>query len=119
MHLPLPLQQKTTDPSPPADNSTIAIKSINSDYFLWLVNRFSKRATHENGCIPGFTAVRSATMNSNFNPTTTVLSPILPYPATTYDAILTTMINFQDALKQKGDNYGGLWADEGVPRKSS
>ena len=43
-----------------------------------------------------------------------VLSPILPYPATTYDAILTTIINFQDALKQKGDNYGGLWADEGV-----
>ena len=39
---------------------------------------------------------------------------ILPYPATTYDAILTTMINFQDALKQKGDAYGGLWADEGV-----
>ena len=53
-------------------------------------------------------------MNSNFNPTTMVLSPILPYPATTYDAILTTIINFQDALKQKGDNYGGLWADEGV-----
>ena len=26
------------------------------------------------------------------------------------------MINFQDALKQKGDSYGGLWADEGVYR---
>ena len=26
------------------------------------------------------------------------------------------MINFQDALKQKGDRYGGLWADEGVYR---
>ena len=26
------------------------------------------------------------------------------------------MINFQDALKQKGDAYGGLWADEGVYR---
>ena len=24
------------------------------------------------------------------------------------------MINFQDALKQKGDTYGALWADEGV-----
>ena len=24
------------------------------------------------------------------------------------------MINFQDALKQKGDSYRGLWADEGV-----
>ena len=27
-------------------------------------------------------------MNCNFNPTTTVLASILPYPATTYDAIL-------------------------------
>jgi len=26
------------------------------------------------------------------------------------------MINFQDVLKQKGDPYGGLWADEGVYR---
>ncbi len=23
------------------------------------------------------------------------------------------MVNFQDALKQKGDAYGALWADEG------
>ena len=60
--------------------------------------------------------MRSAVVNCNFNPTTIVLTPILPYPATTYDAILTTMINFQDALKQKGDKYGGLWADEGVYR---
>ena len=86
------------------------------DYFLWLVNRFSKRATQESDYVPGFTAVRSSTVNCNFHPTTTILTPILPYPATTYDAILTTMINFQDALKQKGDAYGGLWADEGVYR---
>ena len=58
--------------------------------------------------------MRSAIVNCNFKPTTVVHTPILPYPATMYDAILTTMINFQDALKQKGDNYGGLWADEGV-----
>ena len=37
-----------------------------------------------------------------------------PYLATTYDAILTTIINFQDALKQKGDTYDAVWADEGV-----
>ena len=41
------------------------------------------------------------------------LHTILPYLATT-NVILTTMINFQDALKQKGDTHGGLWADEGV-----
>ena len=103
------------DPTPTAtDSSNTAIKSINADYFLWIANRFSKRTTPDSDCVPGFTAVRSATVNCKFNPTTTVLTPILPYPATTYDAILTTMINFQDALKQKGDTYGGLWADEGV-----
>ena len=55
----------------------------------------------------GFTAVRSATVKCNFNPTTTILT-------LSYDAILTTMINFQDALKQKGDTYGESWADEGA-----
>ena len=93
-------------------------KLINSEYFLWLVNRFSKKVTHESDSVPGFTAVRSATVNANFHPTTTILTPILPYPATTFDAIFTTMINFQDVLKQKGDAYGGLWADEGVYRTS-
>lgn len=64
--------------------------------------------------VPGFTAVRSTTLNCNFHPTTTILTPILPYPATTYDAVLTIMINFQDVLKQKGDTDGGLWANKGV-----
>jgi len=71
---------------------------------------------HENEYVPGFTAARSTFVDCNFHPTTTVLTPILPYPATSYDAILTTMINFQDSLKQKGDTYGALWADEGVYR---
>ncbi len=53
-------------------------------------------------------------MSNAFHPTTTILTPILPYPATSYDAVFTTMVNFQDALKQKGDAYGALWADEGV-----
>lgn len=35
-------------------------------------------------------------------------------PSVPYDAILTTMINFRDALKQKDDAYGVLWADEDV-----
>ena len=109
-----------TDPFPTTADSSAAFtestKAINSDNFLWMVNRFSKRAMHENDYVPGFTAARSTFVNCNFHPTTTVLTPILPYPATTYDAVLTTMINFQDALKQKGDTYGALWADEGVYR---
>ena len=104
------------DPSATARTATYSSpnKPANSDYFLWVVNRLSRRGMYENEHIPGYTAVRSATVKCNFHPTTTVLTPILPYPATTYDAVLTTMINFQDALKQKGDAYGGLWADEGV-----
>ena len=62
----------------------------------------------------GFTAASNTFVNCNFHPTTTVFTPILPYLATTYDAILTTIINFQDALKQKGDTYDALWADESV-----
>ena len=102
-----------TDSSADISEST---KAINSDNFPRIVNCFSKRVMHENEYVPGFTAARSTFMNCNFHPTTTVLTPILPYPATTYDAVLTTMINFQDALKQKGDTYGGTWADEGVYR---
>ncbi|CAB4014015.1 Hypothetical predicted protein, partial [Paramuricea clavata] len=108
---------RLTTTSPITDASGIpSMKSISLDYFLWLVNRLSKRAADENSFVPGFTAVRSSLTNLNFHDTTKILTPILPYPATTYDAIFTTMINFQDALKQKGDTYGGLWADEGVYR---
>ena len=103
--------------SPITDASGIpSMKSISLDYFLWLVNQLSKRAVDENSFVPVFTAVRSSLTNLNFHDTTKILTPILPYPATTYDAIFTTMINFQDALKQKGDMYGGLCADEGVYR---
>ena len=103
----------TTDGYAKATEST---KSINTDYFLWMANRFSKKVTHVSDSVPGFTALRSATVNANFHPTTKILTPILPYPATTFDAIFTTMINFQDVPKQKGDACGGLWADEGVYR---
>ncbi len=119
---------KITEPfpeveSPATECSVVAttecsrsIKSICLDYFVWLVNRLSKRAEDKNCFVPGFTAMRSSTVKLNFHATAKILTPILPYPATTYDSIFTTMINFQDALKQQGDPYGGLWTDEGVYR---
>ena len=91
-------------------------RSIDSDYFLWIINQYSKKTTPDDDYVPGFTAAKSITVNNAFHPTTTILTPILPYPATSYDAVFTTMVNFQDALKQKGDAYGALWADEGVYR---
>ncbi len=66
-------------------------KSINSDYFLWTINRYSKKAP-DSDYVPGFTAARSTTTNCKFHhPTITILTPILPYPATTYHAVFTTM----------------------------
>ena len=65
----------TTDSSADINEST---KAINSDNFLWIVNRFSKKAMHENKYVPGFTAARSTFVNSNFHPTTTVLPQSFP-----------------------------------------
>ena len=52
--------------------------------------------------------------NNNFHPTTTSFIPILPHPATEIDSIFTTMLNFKDVLRQRGESYGALWCDEGV-----
>lgn len=104
------------EPPLPKTVCTHSIESIRLDYFVWFINRVLQNETSKTCYIPSFTAMRSSVANVNFHATTKLLTPILPYPATTYDAILTTMINFQDALKQKGDSYGGLWADEGVYR---
>ena len=49
---------RLTTISPIADASGIpSMKSISLDYFLWLVNRLSKRAVDGNSFVPGFTAV--------------------------------------------------------------
>ena len=39
---------------------------------------------------------------------------ILPYVATEMDTIFTSMLNFQDVLKQKNAISGALWCDEVV-----
>ena len=59
--------------------------------------------------IPSFAAVNIAHTHSV---TKGAFTPILPYPATEYDAIFPTMINFQDVLKQKERENSTLWSDE-------
>jgi hypothetical protein len=54
-----------------------SMKSISLDYFLWLVNRLSKRTADENSFVPGFTAVRSSLTNLNFRDTTKILTILL------------------------------------------
>jgi hypothetical protein len=64
--------------------------------------------------VPTFTAVKSLLGTSITCITQCAFTPILPYPATQYDTIFTTMINFQDVLLQRGHENGPLWSDEGV-----
>ena len=74
----------------------------NIDCRLWLGIKISLPL--EWTSIPSFAAEKSLPDSSKHSITTCAFAPILPYPATKYDAIFTTMINFQDVLKQK--NYG-------------
>ena len=47
----------------------------------------------------------------NMKPITKLaFTPILLYPATEYDTIFMTMVNFQDVMQQRGMSYGPLWS---------
>ena len=92
-------------------------KRIEEDYFLWILCRNQMQKSHmsiENEFVPSFTAIRSKFDSKKFHPTLTSFVPILPYKATERDSIFTTMVNFQDVLRQHGQQYGFLWCDEGV-----
>ena len=87
---------------------------LDSDYFVWCIAR-QKCTDHEERSFPSFTATMSAHQDQlKFNITKTSFVPILPYVATEMDTIFTTMLNFQDVLKQKNALSGALWSDEGV-----
>ena len=82
---------------------------------LWILARYKDKSPLDNGPhIQSFAAVRSLLDSFTHFITKCAFTPILPYPATEYDAIITTMINFQDVLKQKKRENGPLWSDEGV-----
>ena len=89
---------------------------IKEDCFLWNVCRYLSRNSvlKSDNYVPGFTAIRSKFAPPFFHPTDNAYVPVLPYKATERDSIFTTMVNFQDVLKQYGQNYGSLWCDEGV-----
>ena len=88
--------------------------SVDDDYFLWCMARH-KYTGHEEVSYPSFTATMSALQDPlKFYVTKKSFVPILPYVATEMDTIFTSMINFQDVLKQKNAVSGALWSDEGV-----
>ena len=82
-------------------------------YRLWTFARYQDKSPVENEPhIPSFAAVKSLLDSSTDSITKCAFTQILPYLATEYDAIFTTMINFQDLLKQKEHENGTLWLDE-------
>ena len=84
-------------------------------YRLWFLLRYKDKSTIDKGPhIQSFAAANSLLDSSTHFITKCVFTPIRPYPATEYDTIFTTMINYQDVLKQKERENGPLWSDEGV-----
>ena len=96
---PTNLSLETTD-SVSVNMCKQSIKSIHLDYFLWLVNRLIK-GVRVGLCCPWIHSAQKFDCEFEFLCYHNNITPILPCLATTYDATLTTMINFQDALKQK------------------
>ena len=90
-------------------------KELDRQYRLWIISRYQDQYSAEIGPqFPSFSALKSLLDSSTFSLTYCAFTPILPYPATEYDTIFTTMINYQDVLKQSGCENGPLWSDERV-----
>ena len=84
-------------------------------YRLWILAQYKDKSPLDNGPhVQSLAAGKSLLDPSTHFITKCVFTLILPYPATECDAIFTTMINFQDVLKQKGRENGPLWSDEEV-----
>ena len=84
-------------------------------YRLWILARYKDKSPIDNGSlIPSFVTVTTLLDSSTRIITKCAFTPILLYPTTEYDAILTNMINFQHVLKQKKCENGPFWLDEGV-----
>jgi len=92
------------------------IYTVSKDQFkIWSAAR-SKAITDTDIDIPSFVATNSLFAEPVDSITKFAFTPILPYPATEYDTIFTSMINFQDVLNQRNQDYGPLWCDEGAYR---
>ena len=77
--------------------------------------RYQDKSPIENGPhIPSFAAAKSLLDSFTHSITKCASTPIIPYPATEYNAIFMTMINFKDVLKQNKHENGPLWSDEGA-----
>ena len=84
-------------------------------YRLWILVRYKSKSPVDNGShIPSFAAVKSLLDSYTRFITKCTFTPILLYPTTEYNAILTTMINSEHVLKQKKFENSPFWSDEGA-----
>ena len=84
-------------------------------YRLWILAQCKNKSPVGNGPhIPSFAVVKGLLDSSTHFIIACAFTPILLYPAMAYDAVITTMINFQDVLKEKEPENGPLWLNEGV-----
>ena len=74
-------------------------------YRLWISAQYKDKPPPDNG---------PRIQSFLFTQSKCAFTPILLYPAMEYDTIFTSMINFQDVLKQKERENGPFWSDEGV-----
>ena len=75
----------------------------NKDRLLWVLSRYLADTCDKN-VMPSWSASNSAKYNKEIYSTSTAFIPVLPHPATSYDSIFTSIINFQNIMKQTGNS---------------
>ena len=97
-------------------NFQISSRKASRWYKAWILNhhfvnsRMPILSSVDSSGILSFSAAISM-LTINMKPITKLaFTPIIPYPATEYDTIFMTMVNFQDVMQQRGISYGPLWS---------
>ena len=65
----------------------------NKDYLLWVLSRYLADTRDEN-VMPSWSASNNVKYNKEINSSSIAYIPVLAHPATSYDSIFTSLINF-------------------------
>ena len=88
---------------------------IDKDFFMWLFLRYGCTERVAVRFLSSFTATRAMLPTcKQRNVTKTIFTPIIPFPVTEMDSVLTAMKNFLDVVTQAKQKCGALWCDEQV-----
>ena len=84
-------------------------------YRLSILDQYQDKSPTDNELyILSFTTAKKLLDSSTHSISMCAFIPIFLYPAAKYDIIFSTMISFQDVLKQKEPENGPFWWGEGV-----